>query len=332
MVGKIQVLCLIVLLGVVANAAARSHLSHLLSYESDEFHYSTQHGGKRAVEQADCTLDGTVCHVLVDGTTGQFTNNAYIEMSLQVKFTTHKKVAIYVDGKKINSWQIRTVLPARAPGGDPVVVDVFTMKIVGEGEASWNWVYQTKFGSYKAKHAKTAKYRLPFSGKYKVGQGYNGKSTHTGENAYSIDFTMAEGTRVLAPRDGIVVAIQNSNYRSKYEDGLCPKPVRRTCDATGSDDNHVFVRYDDMTFGMFAHFKQDGVTVSPGDTVSAGQLLGYSGNTGLSTGPHLHVSVNKCTPFDFGRKWNSESIKVSYVDANGKTVTPTTGKEYEGSS
>jgi murein DD-endopeptidase MepM/ murein hydrolase activator NlpD len=327
MAGRTQVLCLIVLVAIVANAAAHSYLSHLLSYESKEMRYSNKRGGKRGVQQ-ECSTDGTVCHRVVDDTMVQFTNNAYIEMSLQVKFPVHKNTVVLVDGKKLTGWALRTVLPGRAVGGDPITIDVFTLKFTGD--ADWSMVVSTRMGSFKATHSKTANYRLPFSGSYKVGQGYNGRSTHNGQNAFSIDFTMDEGTRVLAPRDGVVVAIKNSNYRSKYEPGLCPKPVRQSCDADGSNDNHVFIRYDDMTYGMFAHFKQNGVVVSPGNTVSAGQLIGYSGNTGLSTGPHLHLSVAKCTPFTSTR--NYETIKVSYTDVNGKKVTPSTGKSYEGAA
>jgi murein DD-endopeptidase MepM/ murein hydrolase activator NlpD len=283
---------------------------------------------KRDVAQSSCSSDNLVCTELVDNV-AQFTNNAYIEMSVQVKFPEHKNIQIIgMDGKKVASWVIRTVLPARQPGGDPTVTSVFTMKEPTSGTYSWAWNYMTRFGSFKAKTDGT-KYRLPFTGKFKVGQGYNGGVTHTGANANSIDFTMPEGTSVLASRGGVVAALENSNWQSKYDPGVCPKPVSRKCDAPGSGDNNVFIRHEDGTFGMYAHFKQDGVIVSLGDTVTSGQLLGYSGNTGLSTGPHLHVSVNRANAFG-GNDWTSVSLKVSYTNVNDKTVNPAKGKEYEG--
>ncbi len=41
----------------------------------------------------------------------------------------------------------------------------------------------------------------------------------------------------------------------------------------------------------YAHLKNGGFNVSEGDTVKAGDLIGYSGNTGCSTGPHLHIDI-----------------------------------------
>jgi murein DD-endopeptidase MepM/ murein hydrolase activator NlpD len=336
MMRSVQFLCVFTLLSIIVMSvtARDTHPTDLLSYQSEDFHVTSYRGKvvKREVEQADCTSDGNICTELVGGgKVGQFTNNAYIEMSVQVKFPKHKNIIIFdADNKKVTNWVIRTVIPARKPGGAPVVMDVFTAKEAKPGSFSWTWNFQSRFGSYKAKHATTAKYRLPFAGKFKVGQGYNGKATHFGQSAFSIDFTMPQGTRVLAARAGVVASVEQSNYRSKYEPGVCPKPVKRSCDAPGSDDNHVFIRYPDKTFGMYAHFKQNGVAVSVGDEVTEGQLIGYSGNTGLSSGPHLHISVNKATPFTFKHNWNSETIKVSYVDVKGKSVTPKAGSTYEG--
>lgn len=51
----------------------------------------------------------------------------------------------------------------------------------------------------------------------------------------------------------------------------------------------VLIRYKNGLAATFAHLSQ--VKVSPGETVSAGSVIGYSGNTGYSTGPHLHISV-----------------------------------------
>ncbi|HBD20859.1 MAG TPA: hypothetical protein DC063_12765 [Arenimonas sp.] len=42
---------------------------------------------------------------------------------------------------------------------------------------------------------------------------------------------------------------------------------------------------------LYAHLREGGVAVRTGDTVSLGQVLGYAGSTGYSSGPHLHFSV-----------------------------------------
>ncbi len=84
-----------------------------------------------------------------------------------------------------------------------------------------------------------------------------------------IDIAAAVGTDVLAVKDGMVTNIRNSNtfglvleYETK--DGF-------------------FVKY--------AHL--DAVLVQKGDTIKQGQPIAKSGNSGLSTGPHLHYTVKK---------------------------------------
>jgi murein DD-endopeptidase MepM/ murein hydrolase activator NlpD len=55
--------------------------------------------------------------------------------------------------------------------------------------------------------------------------------------------------------------------------------------------NFVRVLHDDGSMGMYAHLEYYGVGVKVGQRVAAGDLLGLSGNTGYSTGPHLHFAV-----------------------------------------
>lgn len=49
--------------------------------------------------------------------------------------------------------------------------------------------------------------------------------------------------------------------------------------------------HNDGTFADYAHLKLNGSAVKEGDSVKKGQLIGYSGDTGFSSGPHLHFSV-----------------------------------------
>lgn len=98
-------------------------------------------------------------------------------------------------------------------------------------------------------------------------------STHTGDHGnQSIDFGIPLNTNILAVASGTVVfAWFNANGISTPGGGY---------------GNLVKVRHSDNTYTYYAHFNAIGVKV--GDVVSQGCILGKSGSTGGSTGPHLH--------------------------------------------
>jgi murein DD-endopeptidase MepM/ murein hydrolase activator NlpD len=122
-------------------------------------------------------------------------------------------------------------------------------------------------------------YHLPFARatSYRVSQGNNGRSTHRGKNA--IDFSMPVGTAIYAARGGTVVQIKDDSSLG------CNKPK---CLEYG---NYIRILHDDGTIAEYTHLKVNGSTVQKGERVQADQHIGYSGNTGWTTGPHLHFTV-----------------------------------------
>jgi murein DD-endopeptidase MepM/ murein hydrolase activator NlpD len=122
-------------------------------------------------------------------------------------------------------------------------------------------------------------YTLPFEkGKSCiVGQGYDGKFSHHNVNA--LDFDMEVGTTIVAARDGIVVALKEDSNKGCKNQSCQPYA------------NYVLIYHNDGTFGSYVHLKKNGVKVKEGDHVSAGEIIAYSGNTGWSSGPHLHFEV-----------------------------------------
>lgn len=129
-------------------------------------------------------------------------------------------------------------------------------------------------------------YNLPFlKGKrYKILQGQNTNFTHKGNfSKYAIDFKMDIGQTVCAIRSGKVIRIkENSDKGGRSEKYL-------------DDANFILIAHNDGTFSQYVHLKKEGVLVKKGDTIKKGQVIGYSGNTGMSTEPHLHFAVYKPT-------------------------------------
>lgn len=78
--------------------------------------------------------------------------------------------------------------------------------------------------------------------------------------------------------------------------------------------NLIIIYHPDGTFAEYAHIKQNGSIVNIGDKVNQGEIIGYSGNVGWSTGPHLHLVV-------FLQKLNKrETLKTKFKTGNGDII------------
>jgi hypothetical protein len=66
-----------------------------------------------------------------------------------------------------------------------------------------------------------------------------------------------------------------------------PEPV----DIESANGNHIILEVADGKYAFYAHLKSGSVTVKTGDTVTKGQVIGHTGNSGSSTGPHLHFQM-----------------------------------------
>ena len=125
-------------------------------------------------------------------------------------------------------------------------------------------------------------YVLPLrQSRSRVDQGFGGRFSHQDEqNRYALDFAAEIGTPVLAARGGVVMQVESDFSKA----GLKREKY-------GGRANFVRILHDDGTMGLYAHLKADGAWVRLGQRVNTGQQIGLSGNTGFTTGPHLHFAL-----------------------------------------
>lgn len=124
-------------------------------------------------------------------------------------------------------------------------------------------------------------YSLPFAPGKKVFliQAYNSGFSH--KNEIALDFKIKEGTEIFAAREGVVTSTKEDSDRGGAKNEYM------------NEGNHIIVKHNDGSIAWYWHLKKDGVLVNTGDTITKGQHIGYSGNTGYSAFPHLHFEVTE---------------------------------------
>jgi len=103
-------------------------------------------------------------------------------------------------------------------------------------------------------------------------------STHSG-----LDIAGQDGvTPIISALNGTVV---------KSAQGITGTCVNGDLNCGGKYGNYIIIQHTDGNYTLYAHMATNSVIVQEGDTVKQGQVIGYVGNTGKSTGPHLHFEV-----------------------------------------
>lgn len=148
-------------------------------------------------------------------------------------------------------------------------------------------------------------YAMPVRGGARlIAQGFGGEFSHTtAENFHAIDFAVAEGTPVLAAREGVVMKIIDDHSGGGTDQATW---LGRA--------NVVRILHDDGSMAVYAHLAPRGARVGLGERVRAGQHIADSGNTGFSSGPHLHFVVQ------LNRGMRLESVPIRLQDDDGRLV------------
>ena len=112
------------------------------------------------------------------------------------------------------------------------------------------------------------------------------------------DFAAPKGTPIMASGDGKIIKA-----------GWC-----------GGGGNCVKIRHNSTYSTVYAHMSKFGRGIKRGVRVKQGQIIGYVGSTGMSTGPHLHYEV-----IENGKKINSQKLKLP----SGKVLKKLERKKFE---
>ncbi len=201
----------------------------------------------------------------------------------------------------------RWVLPARS---DTELLQLDALHDFALPYVSYHYVY--RHGDPDAEHITDRPYRVPFAlaRKFKVSQTFPIGVTHnTADSYYAVDIVMPIGTDIYAAREGKVIEVTSTNYRAG------PDP-----EEDGASANLVRILHDDGTFAIYAHLNWNTIRVRPGDDVKRGEYIADSGNTGFSTGPHLHFAVLR------NNGVRVESLPVVFEGINGIEVLPEYGR------
>lgn len=152
-----------------------------------------------------------------------------------------------------------------------------------------------------------SKYVLPYpAGKsHKIMQGNCGTVSHFGSHQYAYDFDMSDSDSIIASRGGTVIKVTEGNVNGNG----CP------------DDNHVYIKHSDGSVAQYLHLTKDGALVAEGAVVVQGDSIALAGNTGCSSGTHLHFVVFKDTNYN-------ESLPINFKNTDSNARGLKGGKTY----
>ena len=194
-----------------------------------------------------------------------------------------------------------------APHSERALLDI----AAAAGPAEIRYEYGYVVGEPGAQHRPSRPYRAPFAlaQRFEVTQAPPDAVTHVDVSSRNaIDISMPVGTAIHAAREGLVINVAARHFKT----GLSLQSM--------DEANFVQILHDDGTHAIYAHLQLDTVRVKIGQRVARGEYIANSGNTGFSTGPHLHFVVLR----NIGLR--SESVPVAFAGPGGLSVAPRSGQ------
>ena len=262
--------------------------------DADEVRTLQKKPGKGAV-RVSATESGNTVRFLAE-------NNFFAPVELRLRFTRFENLERPADFDDLG-W----VIPPKS------TTEVMRLPLIQGGAPNVEFTYEYHVGDPRAVHRPNAPYRVPYAlaTRFPVTQAYPDVVTHQSEaSQYAVDIAMPIGTDIFAARAGIVFDVSSDNWSGGID------PIN-----DGPKANVVQILHDDGTYAVYAHLNWNSIRVSPGDRVVRGQFIADSGNTGFSSGPHLHFVVMKNAGL------RARSLPFQFAGRDLAAVTPVSGND-----
>lgn len=218
-------------------------------------------------------------------------------------------IEVEISGELIENMRAAPPLPVRAVVPARTEMTVVALKPTA---LRWRYGYRVRavLGDPAAVHRPGQLYAPPFASgqRFPIGQAFRGTFSHQHpQSRYAVDIGLPLGTPVRAARAGVIMEVAGDFF----DGGLDPKYQTRA--------NAIRILHEDGTMAVYAHLHPDSIRVSPGQRVEHGAWLANSGNTGFSSGPHLHFAIQRNAGMEL------VSIPFEFAGANGAAITPVAG-------
>lgn len=225
-------------------------------------------------------------------------------------------IEVEVDFAEAKNAQAMPKFPSRFIIPPGTSESMFELGAVTESEAwSITLKYRYALGRPLEKYDSNEFFYPPIApdASFPITQAFGGSFSHQDEqNKYAVDIAMPEGTPVYAARSGIVMEVADDFFKGGVNK------------VYSNEANSIRILHDDGSMAVYAHMELEKAQVHAGLKVAAGQLIGYSGNTGFTSGPHLHFAVQ------YNKGMALVSVPFTFITRMGEAQKPIVGTTLDG--